>query len=109
MKRLVLTLHPQDPCWELYAGNASGVRGLLGWVTDSKAVDAGVPPGVANLMCHALCASYMLTFFGITDEGKSLSDQWQQVGQGKEAIRQWLKSDPALQAELAVAIRQKHS
>ena len=83
MHRLVLTLNPQDSCWELYAGSAPGVRGLLGWVSDAKTVDAGVPTAVAALLTQALCRCVTLTFLWQPGMSKSLSESWQPVEKGR--------------------------
>jgi len=83
MRRLVLTLNPQDSCWELYAGSAPGVRGLLGWVSDAKTVDAGVPTAVAALLTRALCRCVTLTFLWQAGKSKSISEQWEPSGEGR--------------------------
>jgi hypothetical protein len=83
MCRLLLTLNPQDSCWELYAGSEPGMRGLLGWITDTQAVDAGVPQDVAALLTGALCRCVTQTFLWQPDKGQSLSDQWETIGEGQ--------------------------
>lgn len=83
MRRLILTLNPHDPCWELYAGSAPGMKGLLGWVTDTKAVDAGVPKAVAILLTRTLCRRVMLTFLWQPDQSPSPSKQWEPFGKGR--------------------------
>jgi hypothetical protein len=83
MRRLLLTLDPRDPCWELYTCSASGTRGLLGWVCDAKTVDAGVPQAVATLLTRALCRCVMLTFLWRPDKGPPAAEQWEPFGKGR--------------------------
>ena len=83
MHRLVLTLNPQDSCWELYAGGTPGVRGLLGWISDAKTVDAGVPAAVAALLTQALCRCVTLAFLWRADKSQSLSEKWETFGKGR--------------------------
>jgi hypothetical protein len=83
MARFFMTLNPQDSCWELYAGSAPGVRGLLEWVSDAKAVDAGVPKAVAALLTKALCRCVTLTFLWRAGKSKSISEQWEPSGKGR--------------------------
>jgi hypothetical protein len=83
VRRLIVTLDPRDSCWELYTGGAPGTRALLGWVTDPKTVDAGVPQAVAMLLARALCRCVMLTFLWQPHEGPPASEQWRPLGKGQ--------------------------
>jgi hypothetical protein len=82
MRRLLVTLDPWDRCWELYTGGAPGTRALLGWVTDAKTVDAGVPQSVAALLSRALCRCVMLTFLWQPHNGSSAAEPWKPSGKG---------------------------
>ena len=80
MRRLLLTLNPHDSCWELYTRGVDGIRALLGWVTGTRTVDAGVPKPAAKLLTRSLCSRFTPTFFRFHDKNPSRSPQWEPSG-----------------------------
>jgi hypothetical protein len=59
------------------------MQGLLGWVSDAKTVDAGIPQAIATLLTRALCRCVMLTFLWQPDKSSSPSEQWEPFGKGR--------------------------
>jgi len=48
--------------WQLPVDDAFGDRALIGWRTERRRVDAGVPSSVARLLAEALCRRATVTF-----------------------------------------------
>jgi len=80
MQRVLLTPDPQDSCWDLYPRAVDGKRALLGWVSGTQAVDAGVPAAVATFLSKALCGRFTLTFLRHFANLPAHPKQWQAFG-----------------------------
>ena len=61
---LIATLNPIDQCWQLPLANLKDTAYyLIGWVHESRPVDAGVPDMAASIILNSILKRWNVTFF----------------------------------------------
>jgi hypothetical protein len=80
---VVLTRDLTDPNWEIRPRPAEKhARGLIGWIRERPAIDAGVPDVVAGVFARTLCGLGNVTFLDQRALALNDSSEWRVTPEG---------------------------